>query len=491
MNILDNVVDLYVRVSTTEQAEEGFSVGAQEEKLRAYCKAYNYQINAVHVDPGFSGATMDRPALKQVIRDVENNHCKKVIVWKLDRLSRSQKDTLILLEDVFAAHDCHFVSLMESFDTSTPIGRCMVGILAAFAQMERENIKVRTAMGRQARVKQGHYSGNKPPIGYAFNTASNGNIISNDLIVDPYNAKIVQDIFKWYLEGYSLNGIAKRLADAGAGSYAWQHSTSIRRILSNPVYIGKVKLNNELYEGMHEPLISESDFNEVSCMLAHQRELHKRPAASYQTKNGCRSANLLSGLLYCGDCGARMYARKVYKGSSIRKYMCYSVAKTAKSMIRSDCCTNREHPYTVEQLDEIVLNEIKKLALDKAQFSRIASKSDTAHEEDAKVYNERLEELNKQIKRLMNLYQTGIIDLADISDRLQALNNEKLGVQSRLDELKEADNSDAKLKAWEQLESFPAILDAGDVQQVHRIVNALIDKIVVLNRDVTIYWSFS
>ncbi|MBU5232190.1 hypothetical protein, partial [Agathobacter rectalis] len=75
--------------------------------------------------------------------------------------------------------------------------------------------------------------------------------------------------------------------------------------------------------------------------------------------------------------------------------------------------------------------------------------------------------------------------------RLQALNDEKLSVQSRLDELKEADNSDTKLKAWEQLESFPAILDAGDVQQIHRIVNALIDKIVVLNRDVTIYWSFS
>lgn len=147
---INNVVDLYIRVSTSEQAEEGYSVAEQEERLRSYCAAYNYTINAVHVDPGFSGASLDRPAIKKVMYDVEHGRCKKVIVWKLDRLSRSQKDTLILLEDVFLANDCNFISLMESFDTSTPFGRCIVGILAAFAQMERENIKIRTMMGRQA-----------------------------------------------------------------------------------------------------------------------------------------------------------------------------------------------------------------------------------------------------------------------------------------------------------------------------------------------------
>ena len=154
----NNVVDLYIRVSTSEQAEEGYSVAEQEERLRSYCAAYNYTINAVHVDPGFSGASLDRPAIKKVMSDVEHGRCKKVIVWKLDRLSRSQKDTLILLEDVFLANDCNFISLMESFDTSTPFGRCIVGILAAFAQMERENIKIRTMMGRQARIQIGRAS---------------------------------------------------------------------------------------------------------------------------------------------------------------------------------------------------------------------------------------------------------------------------------------------------------------------------------------------
>lgn len=102
---LDNVVDLYIRVSTTEQAEEGYSVGEQESRLRSYCEAYGYMINAVHIDPGYSGATLDRPGINKVINDVRSGYVKKVIVWKLDRLSRSQKDMLVLLEDVFLKMD--------------------------------------------------------------------------------------------------------------------------------------------------------------------------------------------------------------------------------------------------------------------------------------------------------------------------------------------------------------------------------------------------
>ena len=162
---LENVVDLYIRVSTTEQAEEGYSVGEQEARLRAYCSAMGFTVNAVHIDPGFSGATLDRPGINQVIKDVQGGYVKKVIVWKLDRLSRSQKDMLILLEDVFLENSCDFVSLMESFDTSTPFGRCVIGILAAFAQMERENIRLRTTMGRVAKIRKGHFSGSHAPLG--------------------------------------------------------------------------------------------------------------------------------------------------------------------------------------------------------------------------------------------------------------------------------------------------------------------------------------
>lgn len=196
---LNNIVDLYIRVSTSEQAEEGYSVAEQEERLRNYCAAYNYTIHAVHIDPGFSGASLNRPGIKKVMDDVEHGRCKKVIVWKLDRLSRSQKDTLILLEDVFLANDCHFISLLESFDTSTPFGRCIVGILATFAQMERENIKMRTMMGRQARIKEGHFHGSRCPTGYTFKYSPDGTLLSNDLEVNPYAAKLVHEAYRLFL----------------------------------------------------------------------------------------------------------------------------------------------------------------------------------------------------------------------------------------------------------------------------------------------------
>ena len=134
-----DMVDLYIRVSTTEQAMEGYSVGEQENRLRRFCEALGYQIHKVIIDPGYSGASLNRPGIKEVIHDVQDHLVNKVIVWKLDRLSRSQKDMLIMLEDIFLANNCDFVSMLESFDTSTAFGRAIVGILAAFAQLEREN----------------------------------------------------------------------------------------------------------------------------------------------------------------------------------------------------------------------------------------------------------------------------------------------------------------------------------------------------------------
>ena len=202
---LENVADLYIRVSTTEQVEEGYSVGEQEARLRSYCSAMGFTVNAVHTDPGYSGATLDRPGINQVIKDVRGGYVKKVIVWKLDRLSRSQKDVLVLLEDVFLENGCNFISLMESFDTATPFGRCIVGILAAFAQMERENIKSRMMMGKHAGLKEGRYFSGRAPIGYQYQMQPNGRLA---LAVDPYTSKAVQDMFRLYASGKSESAAA-------------------------------------------------------------------------------------------------------------------------------------------------------------------------------------------------------------------------------------------------------------------------------------------
>lgn len=477
---LENVVDLYIRVSTNEQAEEGYSVGEQEARLRSYCDAYGYIINAVHIDPGFSGATLERPGIKNVIKDVRAGRCKKVIVWKLDRLSRSQKDTLILLEDVFLANDCNFVSLMESFDTSTPFGRCIVGILAAFAQMERENIKIRTTMGRQARIKQGYFHGSHAPIGYKFAAGS------NDLIIEPYAAKLVREVYRLFLSGQSIKSISTYMLETYSDNlYDWGNNTAVRRILRNPVYMGYVTLSKQLYKGLHEAIISETDWYLAAAILEHNKNLDKR---TYSFKTSSSTAdNLLTGLLYCGDCGARMYARKVSK--SKKKYICHSVARTSAAMIKSDNCTNRLHPYTVEELDAIVIGEIEKLSLDRAYFDSMVSELRETPPDELEGFEERLEEIERQIGRLLNLYQSGIMELSEIQDRITDLKEEKEKIQEQIEGAEDPSYIPLDV-AWENVTSFSAVIENGNTEEIHRIIHTLVDKVVVLNNDVTIHWSF-
>ena len=148
-------VAIYVRVSTQEQAVEGYSISEQIDRLTKFCEAHSWKLYKVYTDPGFSGGNMNRPSLQKLFADCTQKRFDTVLVYKLDRLSRSQKDTLYIIEDLFLTNHVDFISMSENFDTSTPFGRAMIGILSVFAQLEREQIKERMAMGREGRAKQG------------------------------------------------------------------------------------------------------------------------------------------------------------------------------------------------------------------------------------------------------------------------------------------------------------------------------------------------
>ena len=134
-------VAIYVRVSTQEQAVEGYSISEQIDRLTKFCEAHSWKIYKVYTDPGFSGGNMNRPSLQKLFADCTQKRFDTVLVYKLDRLSRSQKDTLYIIEDLFLTNHVDFISMSENFDTSTPFGRAMIGILSVFAQLEREQIK--------------------------------------------------------------------------------------------------------------------------------------------------------------------------------------------------------------------------------------------------------------------------------------------------------------------------------------------------------------
>ncbi len=477
-----SMVAIYVRVSTTEQAEEGYSIEEQEVKLRTYCSAMGYNVHKVYKDPGCSGSSLERPGVQELIGDIVTGAIDLVLVWKLDRISRSQKDMMTLLEDVFIANGCNFVSLIESFDTSTSFGRAIVGILAAFAQLERENIKERTAMGRHARAKKGYTIGSREPLGYKF---AHGR--SSELVIDQYTETMIKEVFDLFLDGLSIKAISDHMTKkyGAKNQYTWDNNTAVRRLLSNPLYAGKVRHCDEVFDGNHKPIVSEEDFNTVAAALERNKQLDKR---DYAFKAGNYTAdNLLTGLLFCGDCKARMYARKVSKIT--KKYICHSVARTSKAMIKSDNCTNRLHPYTVDQLDDIVIDEIRHLALDKSYFKSLVSKP-VIRDNPFAVYEDRLKELNAQKEKLLDLYQNGIVTMVEISSRLSSLKEESSHLSSIINGQKKASCSVSPEVAWENIVSFDAAISKGSSKDVHGIIHTLIDKIVVLNEDVTIYWSF-
>ena len=479
LEALENVVDIYARVSSQEQAEEGYSIGEQEEKLKAYCVAMGYKVNRVAVDPGYSGASLDRPGIKEVIADVKRGRCKKVVVWKLDRLSRSQKDTLILLEDVFFPNGCAFVSLNENFDTATPIGRCIVGVLAAFAQMERENIRIRTSMGKAAAIRAGKYTGPCAPFGYKYEWKENG---KRELVPDPYSSMIVKEIYSMYNSGASLGEVGRHL-ESTYGLFSdlkTNIGSKVGRMLRNPVYAGQVHIGPEVFEGMHQALVSMEAWQAANVRLSDNIQAFDR----------ANRAGLLSGILFCGCCGARMSSRRVgWKDNKYDVYMCYSVSKCSRHMIVDPNCANRKKKPRVPDLDAAILEEIKKLSADPAAFDDLKEEKE---EDKAGPVAERLGEIEKQINRLLNLYQTGVVDLEELTPRLADLKNERGRLAARLEELEEDKAGKlSKASALEIAGAFPAAVASGDPEELRALIRALIEKVVFANGETTIYWKFN
>ena len=480
---LENVADLYIRVSTTEQAKEGFSVEEQETRLRSYCEAYGYIINAVHVDPGYSGATLERPGIKEVIKDVRAGRCNKIIVWKLDRLSRSQKDTLILLEDVFLENSCDFVSLMESFDTSTPFGRCVVGILAAFAQMERENIKARTMMGKQAGLKDGNYYSGRTPLGYKYERQANG---KRALVVDPLPAQAIKEMYRLYNSGRSMSEIGNFIQER-YGLFLNLGRTeacgAVSRTLQNPLYCGRVRYGSQEYEGKHEALVTPEEWQTVNNTIQSNRKEYNRQYV--------KSDGLLSGMIFCGCCGARMSICKIggKGGKRIKKYVCYSVSKASAAMVKDPNCTNRRGYFPITELDGIVLEEIRKLTLDPAALDSLIAQSKTEPEPAQELFADRMSELEKQAARLLNLYQAGVVEIEEIQERLGAIKEERAKLQRTMEELEPAGKM-SKAAAVECLDSFAGILENGDNEALYNLTHSLIEKVIVYKKDVVIHWKF-
>lgn len=324
-------IALYIRVSTDRQAEEGYSIDVQKERLIAFTKTLDGLVSyELYIDDGFSGANLERPAMKRLMEDAEKGVLTHVCVYKLDRLSRSQKDTLFLIEDIFLPNNIAFISVQESFNTSTAFGRAVVGILSVFAQLERENIFERTRSGMQKRVEAGYWpGGGGVPFGYDYDS-------EKGILVPNKDAETVRQVYELYLQGLSLQNIADLLG--------LKYEKLASQILNRKTNIGLIEYNGVEYKGLHEPIVSEEVFEKAMAQKALRSE--KRLVTT--------TSHLLSGLVYCGVCGAKMRYQKW--GKAGYKLVCYSRQFSKPYLVRDPNCDNE--PVWAEEVEQAVISDL-------------------------------------------------------------------------------------------------------------------------------------
>ena len=250
---------IYTRVSTEDQAKEGFSLDAQLEKLRSYCKARDWGIAGEYIDDGYSGRYVKRPAYNRMMEEI--NKWDAMLVIKMDRIHRNSKNFMMMME-YLKKEEKEFVSMTESLDTSTAMGRFVMDIIQRIAQLESEQIGERVYVGMEQKAKtNGGVLGFNIPYGYNY---SNGK-----LTIKHNESENVKNIFQNYLNGLSMKKIAQELNLKSIPTKlnkVWGIQT-VSLILKNPVYCGYLHWEDYLNPSDHPPIVDKNSFNEVQKLI--------------------------------------------------------------------------------------------------------------------------------------------------------------------------------------------------------------------------------
>lgn len=475
-----NKVAIYVRVSTTNQAEEGYSIDEQIDKLEAYCKIKDWSVYKVYTDGGFSGSNTDRPALENLIKDANKKKFDTVLVYKLDRLSRSQKDTLFLIEDVFIKNGIEFLSLQENFDTSTPFGKAMIGLLSVFAQLEREQIKERMQLGKLGRAKAGKsMMWAKTSYGYDYHKET------GTVTINPAQALAIKFIFESYLSGRSVTKLRDDLNEKYPKPIPWNYR-AVRKILDNPVYCGYNQYLGEIYKGNHEPIISKEVYDKTQKEL----KIRQRTAAENVNPRPFQSKYMLSGIVQCGYCLAPLKIIMGVKRKDGTRFIKYECHQRNPRTVRGVTTYNDNKRcdsgfYYKDKLEAYVLKEISKLQDDAGYLDKIFSE-DNAETIDRESYKRQIEGLSKKLSRLNDLYIDDRITL----EELQSKSAEFISMRGTLEA--ELEN-DPALRKDKRKADMRKLLNAEkvfsmDYEGQKVLVRGLINKVQVTAEDIVIKW---
>ncbi len=300
---------IYIRVSTDEQAEDGYSLHAQDRACRLYCELHSVTVGDSYIDDGYTGTNGNRPGFAHLLASVQPGDL--VVVHKLDRFARN---TALLLSTLasFDERGIRLVSVSEQIDFSTPIGRVMLTLLGSFAQYYSDNLRTETTKGLQEKARRGLWVGSVP-YGYQKVNNNKGVIIPSD------DADVVRMIYRLFVQGYSYTRLVAYLNDHGYQAYDWQTRTrhpftreTVRTILRNRAYAGYVSCGGAEYPGQHEPLVSAETWQAAA----------DRRAAYTRAPGPARHAARYPGLFYCARCGRRLWFKYGGRSDNTRSYYC-------------------------------------------------------------------------------------------------------------------------------------------------------------------------
>lgn len=456
-------VALYIRVSSEEQATSGFGLDVQRERLTAFAKSQGWDDVELYMDDGYTGTNTNRPALKRLIRHIEAGKIHTVVVYKLDRLGRKQKDVLELLEDVFEANGVAFKSATEPFDTSTPLGKAMLGILAVFGQLERDMIIERTTSGRRERVNQGMWHGGRIPFGYHWNKEA------KELEIKPDEAAIIREIYKRFLKGQSRLAIAE-WAQSRTTARKMSH-TDIRDILVRPLYAGKLLNAGLIVEGNHDAIIDEDTWNMVQSENASRKE-GAAPVGEY----------LLTGLLQCGICGGPMVHVKNRKKTNGKEYL-YELYACKQQHVRkkeqTTTCSNKYHNRS--KIEDFVINEIRTLSLDRKRLEKVIENQSGSNdtEDTRKALEHRLESVETSIENLYDAIQSGAIKASALGNRVTRLEEEREVVQLQLDDLEDEPQKKDAQTVRKMLRDLNKMWDFLTNEEQKQVIRKVVTRVIL------------
>ena len=334
---------VYTRVSTDIQAEKEYnSCEAQLEKIKSFVNSQeNLEFYKVYNDPGYSGASLNRPALQQLLVDITTNKINCVLTYKIDRLTRSPKDFYYLVE-LFDRHKVDFISVTERFDTSTPSGRLLRNIMLTFAQFERELTSERTRDKMLQRAAKGMWNGGIAAFGYK--------VVDKKPIVRKNEAEILKFIFETFIKCESVAKTYEILKEKGIFDRKCQifSKTTLAYMLKNPFYTGKFRYSKNIYKGTHEAIISEEEFERAQNFFGpkHIRINFRRPF-------------LFAGILTCKECHSVMTPSSTNKGTR-KRYYYYRCTSTFRHTW-GRCGTKQ---ISAKRLEYFITEKLKELSRD-------------------------------------------------------------------------------------------------------------------------------